>query len=658
MSNLHIRSSIPQVFSKLRLSFSRLSLQGRFLLIMGTSTILISLLFFAMFDNFTKHLLARIGARFAIEQSLIDKVRSLKPMISEMALAGESAKNPVIRNWAQDEHNRVLHRQAMEALEHRFHSANYFVAIAKSGNFYYVDAAKPKNKQSIRYTLNSSTADDKWILDFLKSGEDRSVKVSSNHKLGVVKLWVMTSIREGDKVIGALGTGVNLYEFASNASTVHLPSLTNMFIDHSGYIQVYNDTTHFDFPAVPNLTEPVHQHLQILGSNDGKQWLHQAIHKLDMNHGEGTETEFVQVSGRYYLAGLIAIPEIGWYDLTLLDLAIILPQADFAKMVLVAILGALVLLLILAFSLHKLVLKPVATLSDAVSRIRQGDFSSKPWTESSGEVKELISQFQAMAGTIYSTQQWLEDEIAKRTHQLIDARNILEISLHHERDGRETQANLMALMAHEMRSPIAVIGNTTQMLNMLMKSDRPDLLPRIEKIMGSVRQLAMLMDNFLSEKWLDMDKQGLNRGTGDLNQFCADAQKQFAENYANPVRFEPWSGDARFCADWKLLQIALSNLLDNASKYSPRNEEILMKVLSCKPGVLCIEVSDHGAGIPLDLQPHIFEKFARGRHEANIQGSGLGLYLVNWIARFHGGYTEVISTEGQGSTFRLCLPVC
>lgn len=263
-----------------------------------------------------------------------------------------------------------------------------------------------------------------------------------------------------------------------------------------------------------------------------------------------------------------------------------------------------------------------------------------------------------MASTIHSTQQWLEDEIEKRTHQLSDAQKILEISLYHERDARETQANLMALMAHEMRSPVAVISNTAQMLNMLVKSDRPDLLPRIEKILRSVTQLATLMDNFLTEKWLDMDKQGLNRVTGDLNRFCAEASKDFIENYARPIHFEPWTGDARFCADWQLVQIAIFNLLDNARKYSSQDGEIRLKVLSCKTDMLCIEVSDQGMGIPCDLQPHVFEKFARGRHEADIQGSGLGLYLVNWIARFHGGYTEVSSVEGQGSTFRMCLPKC
>jgi signal transduction histidine kinase len=176
--------------------------------------------------------------------------------------------------------------------------------------------------------------------------------------------------------------------------------------------------------------------------------------------------------------------------------------------------------------------------------------------------------------------------------------------------------------------------------------------------MRSVRELATLMDTFLSEKWLDMDKHGLNRANGDLNQLCAETTEHFVDTHFRPVHFEPCDVDASICADWQLVRIAVLNLLDNASKYSSHSDEISLKVLCDKTGLLCIEVSDHGMGISSELQPHIFDKFARGRHEANVQGSGLGLYLVNWIARFHGGYTQVSSEKGQGSTFRLFLPKC
>ncbi len=657
MPNLNNRSVLAQAFSRVWQYLSGLSLQSRFLLIMGASSVFISLIFFAMFNNFTESLLTRIGSRFAVEQSLFDKERSLKLLMSEMALAIKSADNPVIKEWATNEHNPELQQRSMEALRKRFQSENYFVAIAKSGNFYFYDAAKPRDGKPLHYTLDPAAPDDAWILDFIKSGEDRSIKVSSSHKLGVIKLWVIAPVRKGNKVVAVLGTGINLYEFTRNASTVHLPGVTNMFVDSNANIQVYNDVTHFDFPTVPNFSEPEHVHVQILGKTAGKEWLHQTIHKLDGGN-KGVETEFVHINGKRYLAGLNALPEVGWYDLTLLDLSVLLPQADFIKMGLAIIAGTLGLLLILAFSLHKLVLKPVATLTNMVSRIRRGDFSTKPIKESRGEVYELILQFHEMAGAIHNTQQWLEAEIEKRTRQLSDAQKVLEISLHHERDGRETQANLMALMAHEMRSPVAVISNTAQMLNMLAQSESPEWLPRIEKIMRSVRQLSVLMDNFLTEKWLDMDKHGLNREMGDLNQFCAVVTENFVESYARFVHFEPLDSDARICADWQLIRIAILNLLDNAHKYSSRNDEICLNVLSCKTNMLCIEVSDHGVGISSDLQAHIFDKYARGRHEVGIHGSGLGLYLVNWIARFHGGLMEVSSIEGQGSTFRLCLPMC
>lgn len=656
MPNLHNRSVVAQALSRVRQRLSGLSLQSRFLLIMGTSSLFITLLFWTMFNNFTEHLLGRIGSRFAEKQMFYDKARTLQPLIREIVMASQSADAAPVKEWALHEKDPELYRRSMEELRNRFHSDNFFVAIASSGNFYYYDAAR-QLKDPLRYSLDPASPDDAWILDFIKSGEDHGINISSNGKLGLHKIWVMVSIQDGTRVVGVIGTGIDLGEFTRNASNVHLPGATNMFINRNAEVQIYNDVNHFDFPNIENHSEPQHRHIQITGAHAGNQWVHQSIRKLD-DGTTGIETEFVRIDGKRYLASMIALPEVGWYDLSLLDLSVMMPTADFVRMVLAIAAGTLGLLAILAFTLHKLVLKPVATLTDAVSRIRQGDYSAKPLEESSGEVQQLISQFQDMAGAIYNTQQWLEDEIEKRTRQLSDAQNFLEITLHREKDGRETQANLMALMAHEMRSPIAVIGNTAQMLDMLAQQEHLDWQPRIEKIMRSVRQLATLMDTFLSEKWLDMDKHGLNRVMGNLNQLCEEVKAGFVDSHARPVHFQPCDGDARLCADWNLVRIAIINLLDNARKYSSRSDEIYLKVLSGKPGMLCIEVSDRGVGIPSELQRHVFEKFARGRHETDIQGSGLGLYLVNWIARFHGGYTEVNSEQGQGSTFRLCLPLC
>lgn len=657
MPTVHNRNAATQALSPPRLYFSRLSLQARFLLIMGASTLAITLLLWAVFNSFTEHLIERIGARFTEKQMLYDKARTLQPLIHEKMSADRSAENPLIRDWVSDERNQSLYERSMAELYERFHGDNFFVAIVKSGHFYYFDTDRQRGLRPLRYTLSPQDPDDAWMLDFIKSGENHGIKVLSNSKLGVAKIWVMVAIRKANKIVGVLGTGVDLGKFTRNASNIHLPGVTNMFIDRDAAVQIYNDVNYFSFPGVATRSESKNLHIQIMETPSSNRWVRQTIKNLD-DGTSGLETEFVHIDGKRYLAGMIALPEAGWYDLTLLDMSVLMPRTDLIQMALAIAAGTLGLLLVLAFSLHKLVLKPVEVLSGVVSRIRSGDYSSNPLKDGSGEFGELATELQKMVGTISNTQYWLNAEIDKRTRQLSDAQKVLEIAIKHEKDGRETQANLMALMAHEMRSPIAVISNTSQMLDMLAQTERPEWRPRIEKILRSIRQLAALMDTFLSEKWLDMDKHGLNRAMGDINDFCAEVAECFSESHHRPIRIETWHGNRLLCADWQLLKIAVLNLLDNADKYSTDEGHVHLKVFSEREDMMCIQVSDHGIGIPPDLQPQVFNKFARGRHDSGIQGSGIGLYLVNWIARFHGGYTEVISKEGEGSTFRLCLPFC
>jgi signal transduction histidine kinase len=173
--------------------------------------------------------------------------------------------------------------------------------------------------------------------------------------------------------------------------------------------------------------------------------------------------------------------------------------------------------------------------------------------------------------------------------------------------------------------------------------------------MGAVRQLAHLMDNFLAEDRISMKGTGLELKYGDLNVLCATMADTLAASYNRPISFELFSGGARIKADWQLIGIAVGNLIDNAVKYSPPDSEISLRVLPGKGSTVCVEVTDHGSGIEPELQPHIFDKFIRGQHGGSIRGTGIGLYLVNWIAKFHGGYAEVSSKVGAGSTFRLGL---
>jgi signal transduction histidine kinase len=632
-------------------------LQPRFLLIIGASVLCFALVIWWVFSQEGERLVERIGARFAEKQVLYDKARTLQPLIREVALARRMADSAVIKQWVKNEQNPQLRRQAMTEIEQfrqHFQDGSYFLALTQSGHYYFNDAARQYANNQLRFTLDPAKPGDAWFYATIKSGEDYQINVDPNTHLGVTKVWINVLLRDGDKVLGMLGTGLDLTDFIRNVADIPQPGVTNLFVNRDAAIQIYRDIGYIDFSSITKTPMQQHSIDLLLEKPDDRTWIRQAINQLA--HGSSSvATRFVQIKGKRYLAGVVALPEVGWYDITLLDLTVLLPQHDFLEMGLAVGGAALGLLLILAFTLHRLVLRPVAVLTDAAARISRGDYAPAPLEKGSGEVGQLAAQFQLMADAVYQTHNWLENEIEKHTRQLTDAKKMLEISLQQEKDGRETQANLLALMAHEIRNPVAVIGNTAQMLNALAQAEQPEWQPRIEKIMDAVRQLAQLMDNFLAEDRLSMNSTGLELREGDLNVFCAELVGAFAKSHNRAIRYQPYGGDARVAADWQLIGIAIGNLIDNAVKYSPPDGAIGVSVSPGKPGTLCVEVTDHGAGIAPELQQRIFEKFIRGQHGSGIRGTGLGLYLVNWIARFHGGYAEVSSVVGEGSTFRLCL---
>jgi signal transduction histidine kinase len=103
------------------------------------------------------------------------------------------------------------------------------------------------------------------------------------------------------------------------------------------------------------------------------------------------------------------------------------------------------------------------------------------------------------------------------------------------------------------------------------------------------------------------------------------------------------------------LRQVLSNLIDNAVKYSPDGEPVEVRART-ENGSVVVDVSDHGPGIPPDERPLIFEKFGRAPSGGAKPGTGLGLYIARSIAEAHGGSLEVADAPGRGATFTLALP--
>jgi signal transduction histidine kinase len=222
------------------------------------------------------------------------------------------------------------------------------------------------------------------------------------------------------------------------------------------------------------------------------------------------------------------------------------------------------------------------------------------------------------------------------------------------------QTEFVAAVSHEFRTPLASLRHVTELL------EEDDELPRGERskfyaVLGrNTERLNRLVESLLDFSRMEggrkpyvlrkVDARALTEQI--VSAFRADVPEGFA------VNLNMDDGDLTVNADAESLSHALWNVLDNAVKYSGDSRTVMVSVRKRGDGVV-FSVEDQGLGIPQAERSEIFDRFVRGAkaHELGIKGTGLGLAMVAHIVEAHRGKVEVDSKEGEGSTFRVVLPV-
>lgn len=245
--------------------------------------------------------------------------------------------------------------------------------------------------------------------------------------------------------------------------------------------------------------------------------------------------------------------------------------------------------------------------------------------------------------------------LREREQELQQAKERAEQGVVIERQAREEQAQLLALIAHEFRSPLASIGNTAQSLRRVREVDTNWVRTKGEKIFNAVNRLSSVIDNSLSDARLDSTDRPLQPERVVLADFLERLFDAYSYDTLHRWRYTPPSRFLTLDIDPGLLDLALSNLLDNACKYAPPGSPIELSA-NFEGEAAYIEVRDHGPGIAPELQADIFKKFVRGDTRGQ-KGTGLGLYLVKRIAEMHGGKLTLSSELGRGAIFRMHLPL-
>jgi signal transduction histidine kinase len=233
----------------------------------------------------------------------------------------------------------------------------------------------------------------------------------------------------------------------------------------------------------------------------------------------------------------------------------------------------------------------------------------------------------------------------------------------HLRELDQMKTNFLSLVSHDLKTPLAKIQAMVERLRrefQLPTVDRSDWKDLIDSIENSNNEMKRYISSILNLSKIESQKVILNMKSNDVNLLIKQALKRLAplaqqKNITFQESLEPLFSIE---CDEDLMRQVLTNLIDNAIKYSPNGSKIIVRSRE-EDSFVRVEVEDFGPGIPKDQLPLMFRKFSRFMRpiKEDVKGSGLGLYLSKYFIELHGGTIRLKTTEGQGTTFTFTLPL-
>jgi two-component system, OmpR family, sensor histidine kinase KdpD len=217
---------------------------------------------------------------------------------------------------------------------------------------------------------------------------------------------------------------------------------------------------------------------------------------------------------------------------------------------------------------------------------------------------------------------------------------------------------LLASISHDLRTPLSAIAGAGSLIaqpEYALNVDRRTTLGNL--IERKARDMSQLLTNVLDLMQMEFGSGALRTDWHAIDDLVALALR------TNEARLAQWRIALNVPNDLPLVLVEatlivqiLSNLLENAAKYTPAGTTITISAVSREKRILLV-VADDGPGLPPGDPERLFEKFQRGRSESNIVGVGLGLAICRAAARLHGGDIRAMDNPGGGARFEITLPV-
>jgi len=224
----------------------------------------------------------------------------------------------------------------------------------------------------------------------------------------------------------------------------------------------------------------------------------------------------------------------------------------------------------------------------------------------------------------------------------------------------DNSASYVALAVHELRTPLTMLRGYIEVFeDELDDKLTPELRDFMHKMSASAQTLTAFVSNILNVARVDENQLNLSLHEANWNELLVEICKDLelrVKVRGKVLELDVAPNLPTVAIDKVSIYEVLSNLVDNAVKYSDKNPKIIIHAAVGKDGEVETVVQDFGLGVPAANLKYLFTKFYRShRSSSKVGGTGLGLYIVKAIVAAHGGHVWVSSKEGEGSSFGFSL---
>ncbi len=415
-------------------------------------------------------------------------------------------------------------------------------------------------------------------------------------------------------------------------------------IDSSGFLIAHSNSKEIYKPDA-KLPDDV---LNVLLRNDAK---------------TGSGEMILESTGERVLAAFAEVTELGWVVYIQRSVSVAYQASDdMLKRTWRMMLIVTVFVLFLGYAVSLVITQPIQALREAAIKLGEGDFDYLPdLSMPNDEIGELAHTFMQMSESLKvktaeimtakdeleRLNRSLENRVEARTRELKSAQDELI-----KKERLAAIGQMASVVGHEIRNPLAVINNSIYFIktkNNAVPAPDPKVAKHISIIESEIRQANGIIDEILGfarTRELNPKIMRLNSYLEDLTMsFPVPPHVELVKSLApeNPV----------VSIDPDEMAQAIRNLIKNGIEVMPEHGKVYVRSEVVDPGTVRVDVEDTGPGIPKETLEKIFAPF----FTTKARGTGLGLAVVKKVADRHKGRVEVSSVVGQGTCFKIFLPI-